>query len=200
MDESQIIDELDQLKALADPLRQRLLTAFCCQPATTKQVAERLGEKPTRLYHHVDLLEKAGLIELVETRPNRGTLEKYYLTSARQFVVDHQLLRTAAGEDEAALEGQRLLINMLQTTLNEARHRFDPAAVAQKEQGQPVMLAQTELRLSPSQARVLMDRFCDWLESCCEAESEEADEPTYKLTLAMFPVRRGESGDATAEA
>jgi len=199
MDESQIIDDLDQLKALADPLRQRLLTAFCCRPATTKQVAERLGEKPTRLYHHVDLLEKAGLIELVETRPNRGTLEKYYLTSARQFVVDHQLLRTAAGEDEAALEGQRLLINMLQTTLNEARHRFDPAAIGQQEQGQPVMLAQTELRLTQSQARALMDRFCDWLESCCDGESQDEDEAIYKLTLAMFPVRQEQSQETAAE-
>lgn len=62
------LQELDQLKALADPLRQRILQALCQEPMTTKQVAQQLGEKPTRLYHHVSTLEQAGLIQIVETR------------------------------------------------------------------------------------------------------------------------------------
>ena len=67
-----VIRDLAQLKVLADPLRVRILEALCEQPRTTKQVAERLGEKPTKLYHHVEALDRAGLIELHSTRPNRA--------------------------------------------------------------------------------------------------------------------------------
>ena len=82
------LDDLEQLKALSDPLRLRILEALCGAPRTTKQVADHLGEKPTRLYHHVDALEAAGLIQLVHTRPKRGTLEKYFQSVARQFRAD----------------------------------------------------------------------------------------------------------------
>ena len=51
-----------QIKALANPLRQQILELMIEAPITTKQVADRLGEKPTKLYHHVDTLEAAGLI------------------------------------------------------------------------------------------------------------------------------------------
>ena len=63
----------------------RLLEALVLEPRTTKQVAEALGEKPTKLYHHVDALEKVGLIRLIRTQRNRGTLEKYYQSVARSF-------------------------------------------------------------------------------------------------------------------
>ena len=80
------ISDIEQVKALSHPLRMRIIeTLAAADPMTTKQVAERLGEKPTRLYHHVDKLEQAGLIRLTHTKQNRGTTEKYYETIARQF-------------------------------------------------------------------------------------------------------------------
>src|SRR5258706_12508749 len=67
-----------ELRALAHPLRLKLFELFAEHPRTTMQVATLLGEPPTRLYHHVNALERAGLVRLRETRPNRGTIEKYY--------------------------------------------------------------------------------------------------------------------------
>ena len=81
------LKDLDQVKVLADPLRIRILEALL-EERTTKQVADLLGEKPTKLYHHVDALEKVGLIALSRTRQNRGTVEKYYLAVARTFRAD----------------------------------------------------------------------------------------------------------------
>jgi DNA-binding transcriptional ArsR family regulator len=74
-----------ELRALAHPLRLRVLEVFAQQPRTTKQVAVLLGEPPTRLYHHVAALERAGLLRLTETRKNRGTTEKWYEAVARSF-------------------------------------------------------------------------------------------------------------------
>jgi DNA-binding transcriptional ArsR family regulator len=79
-----VLSDLRQIKALADPLRQRILSALCA-PRTTMQVAVLLGEPPTKLYRHVDQLEELGLIKLVRTAPKRGTTEKYFQAVARKF-------------------------------------------------------------------------------------------------------------------
>jgi DNA-binding transcriptional ArsR family regulator len=82
------LEELERLKLLAHPLRLRLLEVFGLGPATTKQAAERLGEPPTRLYHHVYAMERAGLLRLTGTRPNRGTIEKYFEVVRRRLDFD----------------------------------------------------------------------------------------------------------------
>ena len=89
--ELRTLDDLKQVRALAHPLRMRILTALC-EERTTKQVAELLHEKPTRLYHHVDALERAGLVQLTRTQPKRGTIEK---TTARS----HGRSRVASARD-----------------------------------------------------------------------------------------------------
>ena len=94
------ISDLDQLKVVADPLRIRILEAFC-RERTTKQVAVVIEEKPTKLYHHVEALEKVGLIRLSRTRRNRGTLERYYLAVARTFRTDSKIFNTATSPDQA---------------------------------------------------------------------------------------------------
>jgi DNA-binding transcriptional ArsR family regulator len=91
--ESYVLREVGQLKALADPLRQRLLRVFAGEPQTTKQVAHALKESPTKLYHHVDTLAAAGLLRLVRTQQKRGTTERYYQAAAKQFAVHEKIFR-----------------------------------------------------------------------------------------------------------
>jgi DNA-binding transcriptional ArsR family regulator len=74
-----------QLRALAHPLRIRLLEAFARGPRTTMQVAVELGEPPTRLYHHVNALERASVLRLVERRQVRGATEKYYAVASKRI-------------------------------------------------------------------------------------------------------------------
>jgi DNA-binding transcriptional ArsR family regulator len=95
---------LDQVWALADPLRVRMLGAFA-EERTTRQVAEVLDEKPTRLYHHLKSLAAAGLIRKTRTRRNRGTLETYYRAVAGSFRADPALFappRTSEASDSIA--------------------------------------------------------------------------------------------------
>ena len=73
------------LRALAHPLRLRMMELFAESPKTTKQVAELLDQPPTRLYHHVAALERAGLLVLTERRQNRGAVEKWYAGVAQQI-------------------------------------------------------------------------------------------------------------------
>lgn len=84
--ETFLVETPEQLKALADPLRQSLLEQFC-RPATIKQAAAKLNVPVTRLYHHVDQLLAAGLIRVAREEKRRAVSERFFEAVARHFAV-----------------------------------------------------------------------------------------------------------------
>lgn len=74
-----------QFKAIADPVRSRILGVIQTRPATAKQIAKRLGKSPGTIGHHLEVLETAGLAQVVETRVVHGITAKYYTRTARIF-------------------------------------------------------------------------------------------------------------------
>jgi DNA-binding transcriptional ArsR family regulator len=91
-----------ELRALAHPIRLKLLEYFA-EPRTTMQVAALMGEPPTRLYHHVNALERAGILRLKNTKQVRGTTEKYYEIAKRQIGIASP--KHAPPSSRAALSG-----------------------------------------------------------------------------------------------
>jgi DNA-binding transcriptional ArsR family regulator len=66
-------------KALADPLRIRLLEWLFEAPRSARQLADYAGLPADRLYYHLGQLEQAGLIEVAEYRRlARGKVERVY--------------------------------------------------------------------------------------------------------------------------
>src|SRR5947209_18981224 len=76
------------IKAVAHPLRQRILHALNQGVASPNQLAQQLGERLPNVSYHIKILEKYGAIELVDTAPVRGALEHFYRATARPFVDD----------------------------------------------------------------------------------------------------------------
>jgi predicted ArsR family transcriptional regulator len=111
------MNSLDQVRVLAHPLRLRLLELFAEHARTTSQAAAELQVPVTRLYHHVNALEKVGLVRLKETRPVRGTVEKYYEAVARKMVIGTGVFR---GRREGLTE-------VLASVLDEARKDLEAA-------------------------------------------------------------------------
>ncbi|MEW2530274.1 winged helix-turn-helix domain-containing protein [Streptomyces sp. NPDC047071] len=66
-------------KALADPLRIRILEGLWETPQSARELADRVELPADRLYYHLGRLERAGLIEICEYRPlARGKVERIY--------------------------------------------------------------------------------------------------------------------------
>ena len=117
-DRTFVVETPAQLKALADPLRQRLLQALAV-PGTAKAAAERLGEPLTKLYHHLDQLLDAGLIVVVGEERRRAVLERTFATAARRIAVSPAAFGAKAGP---AGRG-----HMLRTLVDEVLEAGDPA-------------------------------------------------------------------------
>lgn len=92
----------DQLRLLADPVREHLVNALVPQARTVAQLAAGLGCAPTRLYRHVQLLVDAGLLVVERERRVRGGTERHYRTVARVLKLDRP--RFAARSGPAGLQ------------------------------------------------------------------------------------------------
>lgn len=182
-----VLSDLAQVKILADPLRVRILEALCAEELTTKQVADRLDEKPTKLYHHVEAMERVGLIRLTRTRQNRGTLEKYYRAVARTFQADAGLFSESRTDgDETPLP--EVLHQLLDRTGKElTKLAASPAAAELQDSG---VLGFCEVHASQEQIDELRRRLTGMLEELGKLDAGEAEQPErrYRLTLAFFPL------------
>lgn len=78
----------EQLKALADDLRSRIVILLREHARSTTDLAGKLGLPKGTVAHHIKVLENAGLIRVVRTRRVRAVTEKYYGRTARLFLYE----------------------------------------------------------------------------------------------------------------
>ncbi len=83
-----IVNTVQQFKAMGDTTRSRILGIIQLQPATAKQIADKLGIAPGTIGHHLQVLEAAGLAQIAARRLIHGIVAKYYTRTARIFVYD----------------------------------------------------------------------------------------------------------------
>ncbi len=115
-DGSLTVSRPDQLQALGDATRWRILGYLLEGPASVQELARALGRAKGTIGHHVRVLERAGLIRLAETRRVRGVVEKRYVRAARQFALPAQMDELPPGVDAGILAHLPL-----RTALAEAR-------------------------------------------------------------------------------
>ena len=183
---------LDQVRALADPLRVRMLGAFASEERTTRQVAEILDEKPTRLYHHLKALAAAGLIRKTRTRRNRGTFETYYRAVAGAFRADPALF-APPGTSEAADSIATAVGSMIDQTGSEVRALVAAGAggAEVQEEGFFGFLEVHAPERDMRKIRAQVDRLVAGLkERKTGATKKRTAEPDrrFRLTIAFFPL------------
>ena len=183
------LSDLDQVKVLADPLRIRILEELCREERTTKQVAKLLGEKPTKLYHHVDALARVGLIRLARTRQNRGTIERYHIAVARQFKGDSRMFSAAdLGSEEGGDALQSMISTVFERTSDEMRELIAQGRGKEgiEEQG---ILSYLGIQTDREHGRRIQARLVKLLKSLeILTRREKPGGKSYRLTIAFYPI------------
>jgi DNA-binding CsgD family transcriptional regulator len=131
-----------EAKALASPLRLRILRLCLDQALTNKQLAERLGRDPGTVLHHVRTLVATGFLAPGEVRQGaKGALEKPYRstgkswtlsldkddtteTSATQAMLEAFLAELAEAGPGAARDFTRLALTLDDDSLKELETRL----------------------------------------------------------------------------
>lgn len=180
-----VISDIEQLKAISDPLRLRVVELMGEAPVrawTAKELAERLAMKQTALYHHLTLLEQRGFIRVAGTRVVSGILEKRYAVVALSFKVDRSLL---AGGGADAMSG--VLDAVFEKARNEilAGQRAGLLDLSEKEfERRRMALWASHVRLSPASVKKVMRQ----IEKLADVdELEDPDGTEYGLMMAFYP-------------
>jgi DNA-binding transcriptional ArsR family regulator len=176
-----VIGDLETVRILADPLRLRLLAALRDRACTVKELAEQVGIAPSKLYYHIELLERHGLVTVVATRVVSGIMEKQYRVTALDFRVDRSLL--ALGDADDAIDG--MLAAVIDTTRAEAKTSARAGSFGNDAEA---LLGRKVVSLDVDQARTFRRELGELLERFERAWTKCDDARTYNLTVAYFPL------------
>ena len=184
-----VVDDLDTLKVLADPLRLRIRDLMV-EPTTVKQVAAALDLPPTKLYYHINLLEKHGLIVLVDTRIVSGIIEKHYQIAAQHVRVAKHLL--SGGEDNP--EGLSLtMTTFFETARDDLLQAVKAGAVEMDDEGERhkgLSLNTGSMRLTEEQAVEFyreVEELFDRYHALSDAQKGNTDLTRYRTFYVLFP-------------
>jgi DNA-binding transcriptional ArsR family regulator len=82
----QEVHDARRARALAHPLRMRILAALDHGEASPSEVAEALDVSLPKLSYHFQVLRDMGLIELARTTRVRGAVQHHYRTATREII------------------------------------------------------------------------------------------------------------------
>jgi len=139
MEDVLVLDDLEKIKAISQSYRLEILKCFEGEkPATAKQIAEKMNEPHAKVNYHIKVLHRAGILQLVDEKVKQGIVEKYYLPSAKTFLIaKHISSGTEEIEDFSAdefcflteLEKQELteiLKNKVKEYIRDKRNKKNP--------------------------------------------------------------------------
>jgi DNA-binding transcriptional ArsR family regulator len=169
------------LKALADPLRLRVLLSVRRQPRTVKDLAAVLGVPQTRLYYHVKLLEQHGLIRVVDRRMVSGIEERTYSATAMRMTTPPDL----SGGDIELSGVVDALMGAVSAEIQVALHE-EPAALAGAPDSTVPVLQLAEANLSPEQVAALQARIVELVDEF--DRDDDRSNPAYRLVFATYRV------------
>ncbi len=185
--DSYIIRKLEQAKLLADPLRLRVLHAFAKAPRTTKQVADLLDEKPSRLYPHVETLLKVGLLEQKAVRQKRGAIEKYLQAIAARFEIDTTLFLEDESEADYTEQSQ-IAMDILDTTRTELRQSAAHFSDKALEHELNPTIIRFEMKGTPDEIKAHRQKLLEVLQDCKESSSKnKSDVMTFSGSIIFYP-------------
>ncbi len=85
MDDGKMEITLEQQKLISSPLRAKIIYLLNENAMTAKQVADELGKSNGSVHYHIQQLYNGGILELADTKNNKGIIEKYYRSKAIEF-------------------------------------------------------------------------------------------------------------------
>jgi DNA-binding transcriptional ArsR family regulator len=185
------IDDVESLRAMADPIRLAILSALM-EPVngelpvmSAKELAAHLNESQTKLYRHIRQLEAAGLIRVAATRMVSGILEQRYQACQRDLSFGSGFLREHADESEGMM--QALMDHFRQgffTAFRDAKRA--PGAVPPEEAFRQPKIMAGSAKMSMAKAAELRSRMDEFLARLDDSFNEEPHGIRVNLLVAYY--------------
>lgn len=183
-DRTLLVEHIEVLETISKPIRLRILHQLIT-PGTVGEIAERLDVPVTRLYYHLNALERVGAVEVVETRKSGARLQRVYRAVATHFQPGPGLIATAHDPGRLAeavtavvLDGARLdavagLTTMIKALRNGAA---EPAGT----------IGRSMTSLSAANAARLAERIGELVDEMSQIDDPDGEE--FAFSFVLFPM------------
>ncbi len=166
-----------EARALASPVRLRILRLCLNEALTNKELATRLDLHPGTVLHHVRNLVATGFLTEDPSRPGpRGTTEKPYRATGKSWRLDVE-------ESEAGPAVRRAVLDAVALELDEA----GPGAVIES--------ARMAMRLKPQQLKRLQRRLQELTEEFAQADDPNGEPVAMLVMLHRRPAPAASGGN-----
>ena len=184
------VKDVDSIKVVADARRLKILELMQ-EPTTVKLISAELEIPASKLYYHVNMLEKHNLIQVVDHNIESGIVEKIYQVTARQLKIVNPLLRSDLPDDTA----DALFTAMLDDTQRDFRQAYVERNKDEQLPPRHPFLSKKAFRLTDEQLTMLHARFVALIEevTAIGETNAEIDDPLYDLTLVFFKHNQEEN-------
>jgi DNA-binding transcriptional ArsR family regulator len=163
---------VEELRAYAHPTRLAILSILAGKALTLTNVAQQMGVHPANLSRHLKILERAGLIVLVEKRDTGRNLEKYYKAAAASFTPDFEGLCPA--------DKRKMALGILRDELNAAILRVEAGELAESD----MLVFVSGARLHPKDLAAFRKKLAGLVKSFSSRDTP--DGRAYTLGLSLF--------------
>ena len=198
-----VISDVETLKALSDPVRLRILETMVTaadEAWTVKRLAAAMGVGPTKLYHHVNILEEREFIRVAGTRVVSGIIETSYRLVQLSVRLDRALL-TGSGDDVRSSVHDVMAV-IFDSVRDEIEQGLRSGLVTGGEDD-PLreLLIRGLTRIHPDRAAELRERLRGLIaeyDTATHAKAEPGSVPFgYLIALYPFPEPRTTYGEST---
>jgi DNA-binding transcriptional ArsR family regulator len=162
------ISDLETLKVLSDSLRVQILKTIGMasdrgQLTTVKQLSEDLDVPQSKLYYHINLLEKHDLIRIANTRVISGIVEKQYQIRARKILVNLDIAKHSDSDrdqgGELTLASIKAMLDLAYANVQKSIRQYQEDSQGLQEENAALFSSQVILQLSGDQASELVNRL-----------------------------------------
>jgi DNA-binding HxlR family transcriptional regulator len=181
-----VLTDVEQLKVIGDAFRLQVIEAMAEDPRrtwTAKELAAHLGVKQTKLYHHLELLERHGFIRVASTRVVSGIVERRFQATAHGFRVDHTLVTGSGSQAAVSTAVDAIFRKARQEILESMASGAIPGDLSDPNRKRMGLWA-THARLSPASVRRVM-RLVEKLAVVDSDQDPDGDE--YGLVVGVYP-------------
>lgn len=183
------IAEERQRAAVASPLRLEIVGLFVgTDPLAISDMADLMNRPAGSLYHHVRILEEAGILKKTGTRPKGKRHEALYIPTASRFEYD-----TSSGGEEAITS----TVKLMATSFRMAERDLEAALRSDKRPMErpdgDFFASRLHMRASPerlAQINKHLNAVLDLMTPNEDTSSQYGPDDQYvSLTLALLPIK-----------
>lgn len=182
-------DQPAQRAALASPLRLEILGLFTHDDALSiADMAKLMGRKAGSLYHHVGIMERAGLLKRVGTRPKGKRHEALFLPTAGRYEV-----APPAGDEEAITHAVKAMASAFRMTERDLEAALRDGTSRREGGDRNLFAGRLHLRATPEMLAAINEHV-DAIMELLQAKADGPDEPSaddehISLTIALLPIK-----------